>query len=112
MQRAQLEKAEPPVTAVPGWSAQTRAQRGTSVWNPGVPPEQGPLREPEKRPTARVQRQDREPLRSPHIRAPVNARSCEPRRRGLASGTVAAPPPEVSSHLTGRKLTAERRGAG
>lgn len=38
VQRAQLEKAAPPVTAVPGWSAQTRAQRGTSVWNPGVPP--------------------------------------------------------------------------
>lgn len=38
VQRAQLEKAEPPVTAVPGWSAQTRAQRGTSVWNPGVSP--------------------------------------------------------------------------
>lgn len=62
VQRAQLEKAAPPVTAVPGWSAQTRAQRGTSVWNPGVPPpplpEQCPLREPEKRPTARVQRRD------------------------------------------------------
>lgn len=38
VQRAQLEKAAPPVTAVPGWSAQTRAQRGTSVWNPGAPP--------------------------------------------------------------------------
>lgn len=38
MQRAQLEKAAPPVAAVPGWSAQTRAQRGTSVWNPGGPP--------------------------------------------------------------------------
>lgn len=61
VQRAQLEKAAPPVTAVPGWSAQTRAQRGTSVWNPGVPPplpEQCPLREPEKRPTAKVQRRD------------------------------------------------------
>lgn len=40
VQRAQIEKATPAVTAVPGWSAQTRAQRGTSVWNPGAPPPQ------------------------------------------------------------------------
>jgi hypothetical protein len=38
VQRAQLEKATQPVTAVPGWSAQTRAHRGTSVWNPAPPP--------------------------------------------------------------------------
>lgn len=87
-----------------------RAPSGVRQSGTLAAPQQCPLGEPEKRPTARVQRWDREPLRLPHIRAPVNARSCEPRRRGPASVTVAAPPPEVSSHLTGRKLAAERRG--
>lgn len=36
-QRAQPGKVASPVTAVAGCSAQTRARRGTSAWNPGAP---------------------------------------------------------------------------